>query len=111
MYGGSDEAMRTEMMEENMLEIENSLHNCKLFRTSNGTIGVSPDYSREGDVVCVFRGSLSPCLLRRRTDGDWAMISGDTYLSGEIREILGETKPLDEFIDKRQDEEESFCIW
>ena len=103
--------MATEMMEENMLEIEESVHNCKLFRTSNGTVGVSPHYSREGDVVCVFRGSLSPSLLRRRTDGDWTMISGDMYLSGEIREIVRETKTLDEFIDKRQDEEETFSIW
>jgi len=43
----------------------------------NENIAIVPDAAQNGDIVCVFNGLSSVCVLRPLSRGDWRLISGD----------------------------------
>ncbi|KAI0426077.1 hypothetical protein F5Y09DRAFT_346025 [Xylaria sp. FL1042] len=51
----------------------------KVFITSNGKLGLCPEAAQKGDLVCIVKGAMEPCILRK-TNSDWILVSGDCLL-------------------------------
>lgn len=49
--------------------------------TDHGFLGMAPDDSKPGDVVCVFQGGEVPFVLRPKENDQWELI-GECYLHG-----------------------------
>ncbi|KAH9484582.1 Heterokaryon incompatibility protein 6, OR allele [Psilocybe cubensis] len=49
--------------------------------TERGFLGMAPDNSKPGDVVCIFQGGEVPFVLRPRENNQWELI-GECYLHG-----------------------------
>lgn len=62
-------------------DFRSAMENCRLFLTKNDEIGIAPARAHEGDVVCLIKGAISPCLLRQVSEKHWSLVSGDCYLS------------------------------
>jgi hypothetical protein len=58
--------------------------------TKNGHLGMIPVMARNGDLVCLFIGGLTPFVIRPKTDGIYQLI-GECYIhcmmNGEILEL------------------------
>ncbi|KAK9415980.1 putative Heterokaryon incompatibility domain-containing protein [Seiridium unicorne] len=66
-----------------------ALQSCRIFLCMTGDIGIVNDAACEGDVIVIVDGTVSPCLLRPRPDGNWTLISGDCYIG-----IFDRTHPI-----------------
>ncbi|KAG9235262.1 heterokaryon incompatibility protein-domain-containing protein [Amylocarpus encephaloides] len=66
----------------------------RFFLSTEGTMGVAPESSLEGDVICIPLGCPHPMILRR--DDDHYIIIGeafvDGYMYGEAMELLEKGK-------------------
>jgi hypothetical protein len=87
-----------------------SLQNCRIFLTDDGTIGLAPNETCEGDIICILRGSMSPSILRQRLENGWTLVSGDCYVLGELQPTDDEDY-LSDYVDAHGDKEEEFLIW
>jgi hypothetical protein len=61
----------------------NSLQQCKISLMSNGELIIVPEAVRCGDVVSMFAGADSPCVIRPDGQGGWTLISGDCFVFTE----------------------------
>jgi hypothetical protein len=52
------------------IKLNNTLHGHLVFRTENNAIGVGPDSTLEGDIVCLFGGCSIPLILRQERKFD-----------------------------------------
>lgn len=52
----------------------------RFFMLADGTFGLAPDLTMEGDLVCVPLGCPHPMILRR--DGDHFVLIGEAYVDG-----------------------------
>lgn len=69
----------------------------RLFRTSNGTLGLGPMFCQKGDQIWILRGSHVPLLLRPVSYTGKFQLVGDCYLHGFMRgEMLDERWGLKE---------------
>ncbi|KAH8742593.1 heterokaryon incompatibility protein-domain-containing protein [Diaporthe sp. PMI_573] len=60
-----------------------SMANKSAFRTSREYMGVSfTRQVRVGDSVVLNRGGYNPHILRKRSDGLWTLVVGDSYIHG-----------------------------
>jgi hypothetical protein len=89
--------------------LASSLHNCRIFVTQNGAIGLAPKEACEGDIICVLRGTMSPTILRQRHENCWFLVSGDCNIYGEFGSIEDEDD-ISVYIYPRRDKEEEFLI-
>jgi hypothetical protein len=46
----------------------------------NDELAIVPASVRDGDVICIFPGAVSACVLRQIGHRHWALISGDCCL-------------------------------
>ncbi|OCL10920.1 HET-domain-containing protein [Glonium stellatum] len=51
------------------------------FEMEEGQIGIAPDFTKRGDLVCVFKGCDAPIILREHTEGSYTFI-GDSHVLG-----------------------------
>ncbi|KAF2094038.1 hypothetical protein NA57DRAFT_25350, partial [Rhizodiscina lignyota] len=65
---------------ETIANFRTTMDNCRIFVTEHGEIGIAPQNSQEGDIVCIVRGAYSPCILRQIPGGFWHLVSGDCFL-------------------------------
>ena len=77
-------------------------NNLRFFWTSNKDYGIGPACMREGDVVVVFYGGGTPCVLRPK--GDRYLLLGTAYVDSIMNGEL--VKEVEE--GKRQEQE--FCL-
>jgi hypothetical protein len=56
------------------------LQECKLVLMDNDELAIAPEAARAGDVICIFQGGQSPCILRSHQERYWKLISGDCYI-------------------------------
>ena len=52
-----------------------------VIKTSNGLIGITPEDTQKGDVVCILLGCRSPLILRPKEAGQYAIV-GECYIDG-----------------------------
>lgn len=52
-----------------------------VIKTSSGLIGIAPEATQKGDVVCVLLGCPSPLILRPKEAGHYAIV-GECYIDG-----------------------------
>ena len=50
--------------------------------TAKRYMGLLPRGTQIGDLVCVFNGAPTPCVLRRRLDNDGYLLLGECYVHG-----------------------------
>ena len=96
--------------EEDFQNFEEGMQDCKVIVTRNGALAIAPESTREGDIICVFREAISPCILRRRPGNTWAMISGDCFVLGELGEFKRKSECFTRFIEQNRAKEEQFRI-
>jgi hypothetical protein len=59
--------------EEDFQNFEEGMQDCKVVVTRNGALAIAPESTREGDIICVFREAVSPCILRRVPADIWML--------------------------------------
>jgi hypothetical protein len=101
---------------ENVQWFCDSMENCRMFVTEEGEIGIAPHNAREGDVVCVVKGALAPCILRQIPQDQWSLVSGDTYMCNHAIFTYGGTDETEEkrvryYDTMAGDAEEDFIIY
>jgi hypothetical protein len=92
-----------------------ALHDCRLFLNEDNKLGLAPFEAAVGDVVCMIRGAVEPCILRERPQGDWSLVSGECYILG-IYPGNSEPDKLETYISSLEGiltfgGEENFTIW
>ncbi|KAI0438079.1 HET-domain-containing protein [Xylaria telfairii] len=55
-------------------------HESRIFITSEGDLGLSSQEIQHGDLVCLIKGAIEPCILRERSPDLWSIISGECIL-------------------------------
>jgi hypothetical protein len=93
------------------------MESCLLFVTEDDTIGIAPQNSQAGDVICIVQGAYTPCILRQIARDKWSLVSGDCYLCRHNspfalswnQEDFNRTKLWDYY--KRKGIEEDFVIY
>jgi hypothetical protein len=72
----------------------------RLATTSEGSLGMVPEFARKGDVICVLLGCSVPVILRERKSNGFEFI-GEAYIHGFMNgEILS-----------RENEPKEFALW
>ncbi|KAI0205611.1 heterokaryon incompatibility protein-domain-containing protein [Astrocystis sublimbata] len=68
--------------EETLFEIATACHEGRFFVTDNNRdIGLSSQNVRQGDLVCLVKGAIDPCILRANPrNGGWRIISGECIM-------------------------------
>ncbi|KAI7782539.1 hypothetical protein LA080_013175 [Diaporthe eres] len=75
----------------------------RLIVTEDGHVGLGPQVTEPGDVVCILNDSILPLLLRPEADGDSFKLVGEAYVQGmmfgevkisEVEEIVLSDKPF-----------------
>lgn len=89
------------------------LQGCKLVLMDNDGLAIAPEAARAGDVICIFQGGQSPCILRSHQENYWKLISGDCHIfDGDY--LLSETEdsvfPYAEFCEGIEEDMEVFTI-
>lgn len=64
-------------------QIVDNLQGRRICITKGGLLGLVPEGSKEGDIICVFLGSPAPVVGRR--NGDMITIIGISYFHGLMR--------------------------
>jgi Heterokaryon incompatibility protein (HET) len=60
-----------------------TIHHCrKFFLTTSGWMGLCPDWTKEGDMVCLLLGGHVPFVLR--PDGERYRFIGESYIHGAM---------------------------
>jgi hypothetical protein len=73
----------------------------------NDQLAIVPEAAQPGDIVCILRGTVTPCLLRRDCDGCWSLVSGDCYIFGIDWETVSES---DAYVESNRDRVEKFTL-
>lgn len=60
------------------------------FKSHLGHLGIGPDTTELGDIICIFHGARVPFLLRRQRDGRFRLI-GEAYVDGIMDGQVTET--------------------
>jgi len=91
-------------------EMENfyqALQLCKVSLLSNGELATVPEDAQSGDAVCIIKGAVAPCLLRKDRNGRWKLISGDCFLFATgLQHVSG----LGAYVKANQDRVEEFVL-
>ena len=78
---------------DDMVEYTQMLAMCstrRVFKTKNGYWGLGPGALRDGDMCCIFNGSLIPYVLRPSENGQAHYFVGECFVSGIMQgEIQG----------------------
>ncbi|KAI3317547.1 HET-domain-containing protein [Xylariaceae sp. AK1471] len=92
--------------------IARSCNDRRIFLTSDGRLGMSPKEAQQGDIVCLIKGAMEPCILRERDYSQWSIISGDSFLLDMQKAYLrsGFGRFSEYVIDIILDREEEFII-
>lgn len=61
----------------------------------NGELAIVPANVLDSDVMCIFPGAISVCVLRPDGDGNWILISGDCYLFTDDFQQIDDTSLFD----------------
>lgn len=99
--------------------LTSSLQDCRLFFTADGIIGIAPNETREGDMLCILRGSRSPSILRGKRleeeeeeENGWTLVSGDCHVHAELSLVgTDDEEYFTKYVDAHGDQEEEFLIW
>jgi hypothetical protein len=91
--------------------IATELQSCRIFLTDDGTIGLAPTETCEGDMLCILRGSRSPSILRQRRENGWNLVSGDCSVAGELSNYTDNDDFFSTYVDAHGDKEQEFLIW
>jgi hypothetical protein len=89
------------------------LQECKLVLTDSDGLAIAPEAARAGDVICIFQGGQSPCILRSHQENYWKLISGDCYIfdSDYLLSIDRDLAfPYAELCEKNKEDMEVFTI-
>ncbi|PMD26404.1 hypothetical protein NA56DRAFT_698587 [Hyaloscypha hepaticicola] len=71
---------RQKFAEQFLRGLRRGIHLRRLCRTTGGFIGLVPSHAREGDEVCIVRGTRVPLLLR--ACGEFWLFIGECYIHG-----------------------------
>lgn len=80
----------------------------RLVVTEDGHVGLGPQVTEPGDVVCILKDSIMPLLLRPEADGDGFKLVGEAYVQGmmfgevkisEVEQIVLSDKPFVDFVE------------
>ncbi|KAI1075664.1 hypothetical protein F5B20DRAFT_375773 [Whalleya microplaca] len=63
--------------------------NAQIFVTLGGKLGLASREAQKGDLVCLIRGALKPCILREKGNSQWSIICGNCFLLGISTGCLG----------------------
>ncbi|KAG6368461.1 hypothetical protein INS49_002668 [Diaporthe citri] len=75
----------------------------RLIVTENGHVGLGPQATELGDVVCILEGAIMPLILRPEADSDSFKLVGEAYVQGmmfgevkisEVEQIVLSDKPF-----------------
>lgn len=75
----------------------------RLIVTDSGHVGLGPQVTEPGDVVCILKGAIMPLLLRPEADGDSFKLVGEAYIQGmmfgeytisQVEQIVLSDKPF-----------------
>jgi hypothetical protein len=106
-----DESSKFRLDWEDMYNVNLALHNSRIFLTEDGTVGIGPKEVHEGDVLCVLEGSLSPSILRWRSENSWTLVSGEVKALGELNYDKSDTFGSDNLLEANKAKMEEFLIW
>ncbi|KAF2457907.1 heterokaryon incompatibility protein-domain-containing protein [Lineolata rhizophorae] len=94
--------------------VQEAMHDCRLFFSENNILGLAPSEAAPGDVICVIKGAADPCLLRRRLQGDWSLVSGECYY-GDLFPVNALPQDLKMYLSSQKGiefgDEEIFTLW
>lgn len=85
----------------------------RLVVTEDGHVGLGPQVTEPGDVVCVLKDSIMPLLLRPEADGDKFKLVGEVYVQGmmfgevkisEVEQIVLSDKPFVDLVEAEPDD-------
>lgn len=88
-----------------------SLQQCRIILLDNNQLGIVAESAQIEDVVCIFPGAHSPCVLRQSMDGHWMLVDGAffvftfDYRSEENFDFL-----CDDYLKDNQDRVEDFRV-
>ena len=63
----------------------------RIFRTSQGYIGIAPAVAERGDLVYMIKGCRTPLVLRKANDDKFILV-GDCYLHGFMKGYMFEAE-------------------
>lgn len=75
----------------------------RLLVTDDGHVGLGPQVTEPGDVVCILQDAIMPLVLRPETDGDKFKLVGEAYIQGmmfgeihiyDVEQIVLSDKPF-----------------
>ncbi|KAI8946641.1 HET-domain-containing protein [Xylaria longipes] len=72
LRSGSSTILR-EANEELSFNIAIACHESRVFITSEKELGLSPEGIQPGDLVCLVKGAIEPCVLRERDHDRWTV--------------------------------------
>ncbi|KAJ3554302.1 hypothetical protein NPX13_g10648 [Xylaria arbuscula] len=80
-------------------------HDMRVFITPEGKMGLCPKDAQIGDVICLVKGAMRPCILRKRGN-EWLLVSGDCHLleieqNWDVADDTGKFHWLWEWIEER----------
>jgi hypothetical protein len=55
-----------------------------IFETKESQLGIAPDFTESGDLLCLLKGCDAPMILREHMKGSYTFI-GDSHVSGLLR--------------------------
>ena len=82
--------------------------------TEDGHVGLGPQVTEPGDVVCILKDAIMPLLLRPEADGDSFKLVGEAYVQGmmfgeisipEVEQIVMSSKPFVDIVETEPGEE------
>ncbi|KAI1365553.1 HET-domain-containing protein [Xylaria arbuscula] len=81
-------------------------HDMRVFITPEGKMGLCPKDAQIGDVICLVKGAMRPCILRKRGN-EWLLVSGDCHLleieqNWDVADDTGKFHWLWEWIEERE---------
>ncbi|KAI1113845.1 HET-domain-containing protein [Nemania sp. NC0429] len=72
---------------DNAFHIMDGCSDCRVFITTAGSLGVAPKEAQTGDLVCIVKGAIDPCIIREKGPNRWTLVSGDCVLLAAIDEF------------------------
>ncbi|KAI1750614.1 HET-domain-containing protein [Xylaria castorea] len=80
LFGTMCEMKPIEVNQELSFNVAIACHESRVFITSKGELGLSSKALQHGDLVCLVKGAIEPCVLRERDHRQWTIISGACVL-------------------------------
>lgn len=81
-YNNSLQGTVNDLKPEDIQTLCDRLDNCRFFSSEDDIVGIGPSAMKEDDILCVLKGSFSPCVLRPSSNGNWHLISGECATMG-----------------------------